>query len=457
MKKIVRLVSSCVLFALLISSFGIFRPIIASAASDIIAETELEKSLTQSKECASFIETNFSRFIYEYNNNLSESDTKCNATFVEGQTTIMITDLNKYGIYLDFDGNNGYVVVTSNYQLFEFEPLGDLEYLKTAEIAYYNSFDKFMYVDVESGSLERYNYTDNSQEYGGVVYDFTSEYENAADPGDENAQALTGDGGIFDIDTYVSSNYPEFVYDSRYIIPGYEWIYQSDNSVYRRITENGRFTEGNCVINATYSMMNDWHNKGRFPWLPTGTIDYSLQVENDPFFDVYSNGTHNGWVVKNNNEISEMASLYMELREYAIEYGYNMESGMQYARIIDMVGRVASSRGFTLNVSRTSSFQAIENQIDNNRACLIAVTNSSTYHNHAMGLYGYVKYTHTTGWWIFTTTETKYFYVVDDGHDYKRDNLERHEYNLNGVISYVTYFDPNTSANPTVSFYYLAD
>ena len=76
-----------------------------------------------------------------------------------------------------------------------------------------------------------------------------------------------------------------------------------------------------------------------------------------------------------------------------------------------------------------------------------------------MGLYGYIEYKYTSGWWIFQTTKNKYFYIVDDGYVYKRnaENADLYRYNFAGVETPVCYFDPNTDANPSLTFFYLGD
>lgn len=150
----------------------------------------------------------------------------------------------------------------------------------------------------------------------------------------------------------------------------------------------------------------------------------------------------------------------MELREYAIDYGYNPDDGMQFKYMVDMAQNVARDHNINISVKQTSSFSTPKQKIDSNLACAISVNGSSRYHNHAMGLYGYVEYTYTSGWWIFSSTKTAYFYVVDDGYVYKRNDATlRSKYvytDSDGTTYPVCYFDPNTSANPSISFTYLA-
>ena len=454
MKKRFRVVSLFMLAVMLVSTLSIFTPIVSSSAEANIIQKDLEDSLINCEQCVEFIENNFSQVIFEYNNAHEDTGLQCNATSIEGQTLILLTDFNRYGIFLDFDGSNGYMLVTEGYTLYEFEPQGDLPYLKGVTLAYYNSFDGFMYLDTETGLLEKYDYVDKTSElYGGLGTEATAEdvlYGAAGQPSDVN-----GDGKIYDIDSYVAAVYPNYVYQDRYIITDYQFIYQDDTSVYKRYSGGKIYTEGNCVINATYSMMNDWYRRGRFQWLPSGTTNYATLVTSDRLYSTYGTGTYNGWTTNSYYTLSHMPTLYLELRDYAIDYGYNPVNGMSSNYIIDMVERVASSRGYTFNMVKTSSFNSnVRYQLDTNHACVISVNGSSTFNNHSMGLFGYVHYTYTSGWWIFATTKDKYFYVVDDGHSYKKGD-SNYSYNFIGVNTPVCYFDPNTSAKPSLSFFYL--
>lgn len=65
-------------------------------------------------EVADFIEDNFDKVVSEYN---LASDTKWNANSIENKFEILIDDINEkyYGEFLDFDGENGYAVVGSDY------------------------------------------------------------------------------------------------------------------------------------------------------------------------------------------------------------------------------------------------------------------------------------------------------------------------------------------------------
>ena len=64
----------------------------------------------------------------------------------------------------------------------------------------------------------------------------------------------------------------------------------------------------------------------------------------------------------------------------------------------------------------------------------LSIQGSSSYGNHGVCLIGYREYSYTTGWWIFETTHYAYFFQIADGRNTKP-----------------VYFDPNTSASPSIS------
>lgn len=406
------------------------------------------------EEVADYIENNLKTMSEEYNkssafssqdtiklSNRSISDNNgFHAESIERTVKVYVLEDSAEAIFLDFDGENGYMLVTADNELYEFETTGELDYLKDIDYAYYSTIDGFVYYDEESDSYERYDsigqedvlfksidtedYTslDNQMAYEGQVSD-------------------AGDGKIYDIDAYVKSRYPDYTYQSGYSISNYEFVYQWDTSVYR--SDDG--SEGNCVINATYSMMNHWRKSGHANKLPDTTVDYSSAVVNDALYSKYGNNSYGSWRTNSATTLSKMPSLYMHIRDYAIGYGYYPDQGMKFSYVDDMANATAKDYGNTaVEAKETSSFSTVKTYLDCGRAGAISVNGSSTFGNHAMGLCGYRVYTYQSGWWIFSSTKTAYFYQVDDGHSYKK-----------GVYTDV-FFDPNTSAKPSLSFVYLS-
>lgn len=429
MKKVV--LSRRLTFAIL------FAVGIIAGLSVIINSTK--KSDESLEEIAAFIQDNLQTLSEEYNKSnevLAQKKAKLSANSdinaaefkaeaIERTVKVHILEDSVEAIYLDFDGDNGYMLVTTDNELYEFETTGELDYLKDIDYAYYSTIDGFVYYDEKMGSYERFEAIGKEdvlcKDYDGQV-------------------GTAGDGKIYDIDAYVKSRYPKYTYQSGYSLSDYEFIYQWDTSIYR--TDND--SEGNCVINATYSMMNHWRNTGRANRLPNTTVDYSSAVTADPFYSKYGNNTYDNWRVNSSSTLSKMPELYMHIRDYAIEYGYYPDQGMKFSYADDIANATAKDYGNTaVEVKETSSFSTAKIYLDYGRSGAISVTGSSTFGNHAMGLYGYRVYTYTTGWWIFKSTKTVYFYQVDDGHSYKK-----------GVYTDV-FFDPNTSAKPSLSFVYL--
>lgn len=432
----------------------ISTPLVSANASNI----DNTVTLYESRKCADFVKENFNEVIANYN--VSFEEEICQASYIEGECTVYIIDEEKFGIYLDFDEDNGYMLISQNFVLYEFEPSGDLPYLKEQEFVFYTAYDKFLYYNEITETYERFTNINTDEE----LYTLADTYVvNPIISSADGQPTDSGDGAIYDIDAYVASMYPNYKYVSRKIIPDYQWVYQWDTSVYQ--SDEG--SEGNCVINATYSMMNDWHRKGIVNGLPTGTIDYRFDVLNDRLYSEFGANTNtaglsmsynltasDSWRTNDESRPSRLPRLYMELREYAIDYGYKPEGGFAFKYVINMAQNVAKDHNISLSVKQSSSFNTPKDRLNNNRACAISVIGSSRYHNHAMGLYGYVEYNYTSGWWIFSSTKTAYFYIVDDGYWYKRRDI-KYNYTADGVNYPVCYFDPNTSAHPSITFAYL--
>ena len=93
---------------------------------------------------ADFIEKNFELFVTEYNNALEDGN-ELKASYCELSIPVYITTLEQAGVYLDFNGDNGYMVIIDNYEVVAFETSGDLDYLKDLDYAYYSIYDGFVY------------------------------------------------------------------------------------------------------------------------------------------------------------------------------------------------------------------------------------------------------------------------------------------------------------------------
>ncbi len=111
------------------------------------------------------------------------------ASEIEYSSLVFLIEDNEYGIYLDFDADNGYAVVTTDKKIYGLEPRGDLEYLRDEREVYYSYIDGFMYVD-ENERLQKYE----KKEYplADDIIDSPAIIENDAPIG-ENVTNTSGD------------------------------------------------------------------------------------------------------------------------------------------------------------------------------------------------------------------------------------------------------------------------
>ena len=117
----------------------------------IITEENIQEYISADCESvANYIVDNLQLFAQEYNNQLDNESLIFEASYCELMLPVYVVSTEQEGIYLDFDGDNGYMVVVDDYLVLAFETSGDLEYLKDVEYTYYSIYDGFLYLD-ESG------------------------------------------------------------------------------------------------------------------------------------------------------------------------------------------------------------------------------------------------------------------------------------------------------------------
>lgn len=69
------------------------------------------------------------------------------ASYCELMIPVYVVSTDQKGVYIDFNDDNGYMVIVDNYSVLAFETSGDLKYLKNLEYTYYSIYDGFLYTD----------------------------------------------------------------------------------------------------------------------------------------------------------------------------------------------------------------------------------------------------------------------------------------------------------------------
>lgn len=372
-----------------------------------------------------------------------ENDSSFNGAYIEDSLMVYVIGDNKFASYLDFDGDNGYMVVSDDYELYEFNTTGDLKYLKDIDFAYYSPSVGFKYLDEQTYDLVCYEDKNES----GKMIKSAKVYA---------GQKEEGDGYIYDINAYVKDRYPNYTYDSGYSVEGHQYVYQGDTSIYLK---NG-YTEGNCTLNAAYSLLNDWRRS--FYNLPSSkdTIIYKPDTMEPNHNAILSNG----WIVNNGTvsskwadgyltekRINKVPKLYYEIRQLVYERNYDYDVGdgfivgLNHQNIKYLLTFALNKYSYTPYIRNAGNdFTTMEFFFNfNHKAQFLSVSNSSSYKNHSMVCLGFKKYTYKSGWWIFSSTKSAYFLNVDDGHSIS-------EYNSGKTI----WYDPNGSGSSGETLYF---
>lgn len=402
-------------FFILMISFLLLL-VIAGGNKVSAKETSLNGQCTQ---ILNYLTKNIDEFQYQYNLTLNQQEEQLDINGFEGYSLIYILDNDSYGIYIDFNDNQGYILLSFDFIIYELCTSGDLDYLKNVSFAYYYSADGFLYKTEQS--YERYN---RQSSLSTQLYSSSS-----------NGVA---DGMITNIDSYVASNYSNYTYVQTVDkVQNYYPTPQFKTSYYVNVVSGKVYPEGNCALNAMYNVLNSWQKNGVVPNIPSDreTVDWLSTIEQDKLYTEFGMGQPgNGdyWTVNRDYAYNPMPALYDRIRTYAIvNYKYNPNNtGLSMDQCTETINYVPHHFYYTDFEPLTSSaFYDVTSRLSDGKAIFLYCNNSQTYGNHAMCVIGYREYSYKTGWWVFQQTKSAYFYLVDDGHS-------------NSAV----YFDPNRSA-----------
>lgn len=458
--KIMRIKCHLAITLLLVATlFG--TSIMSVSATEVNAYAE--SSIDKCEEILAFVENNFDTFVDEYNKTV-EDEERLNATSIEYSSFVDLLEDDSYGLYIDFNGNNGYAVITSELNIYELETKGDYKSLKNNDLCY-SRFDGFVYKD--SQGIYQKVFTENHSGLNMSPYRNDNVADSsAAYPG----QSAAGDGEIESakIGEYISARYPDYTYKDKRenLASDFDFARQTNTSYYvKKECEadgtdlDGTFwSEGNCALNAMFNIMRNWSKKSKISSIAhSATTDIRTTITSDVLYPEWgsyivrtttssSGGAKSGgdeivgyyyWRPNYSTSLRVMPNLYTNIRAYAIsQYGYTPESGYYASNVPDTLEYVARTNyGITIDVTHTSTISTAISSLDSGKAVYLSINNSSTYGNHGVALIGYQEYSYTTGWWIFSQTHYVYFYQVADGWN-----------------DTAMYFDPNTDAAPSISF-----
>lgn len=378
-------------------------------------------------------EDNLPTFIAEYNTMLSDEDEPFNATYIESTKLIRLVEDNNYAVLIDFDGGNGYLVLTGDNIIYGFETDGDAADLLTQDELFYSYYDGFLYKN-ELGILQELGSSSvrNNDSYSG--------------------QTGNGDGAIFDLPSYVAARYPGYTLD--YIVNYLDFDFycgtQQDLSYYQLrqknasgAWDNSYTPEGNCSLVAMYNVMRNWAQNGFINIPYTTKVNIFPTITSDPLYNTYgrgiefiSDGITYKWETSTSTTLQFVPDVYIKLRNFAINnYGYTPISGFLANNAPATMQTVAAQYGENLSISFTNLTADALASLDQDLAVYMSINGSSSYGDHAVAAMGYTRYKRQTTIGGFTSTDYLYFYEIADG-----------------IRKVPQYFDPNTSANPSISY-----
>lgn len=257
--------------------------------------------------------------------------------------------------------------------------------------------------------------------------------------------------------SYLSSS-PLFItgYESQKFIRGYKWIDQLDTSFYhqRKILDStgetiGSLSEPNCVLNATFSVLYNlprisspsgtfWHydfnlyqagcltsvnltnpKDSLYDSLGVGrTISTGVTEYNQPYTVRYYPNNGQSASFPDGHVLDRMPAGYPVLRQTAINLGYSGEGSFAYWNFPNLLESLNSAYSVNIDGLRWQSQETVASNIDYGIPSVIGVMGSPRFGDHAMAVYGYVKYYER----VYTSqgaynTISKYFWAVDTGHD----------------------------------------
>ena len=182
-----------ILLLLTMSILGAFTIGLQASASTEEPETKVE-------EMAEYIGNHLSELKSAYN---SENGSSFHANRVESYGSVYIVDAKEDGFYIDFDGENGYLVSTFSLELYALEVEGDISYLEGIGSISYSVLDGFLYNDGTT-----YHKCNGIEPYSqkALVYGYAGQ------------SSIGGEAGIYNFDLYMSDRYPSYKLEETHTI-----------------------------------------------------------------------------------------------------------------------------------------------------------------------------------------------------------------------------------------------
>ncbi len=301
-------------------------------------------------------------------------------------------------VYVDFNGNFGYMIMSEDYYIYAYKSEGDIELFKDKEELYYSVTDGFGYKD-ENCSFISYD-LEETQADKTRVYEYIEEYFNY----------VSQDGSLGDTDEYVRKQYGDgYKLASQAKLDSYDYTTQMSTSVYKAVVKDGYYaSEGNCSLQSIYSMLSYYQKRAgnkipvKYAALPSRHATSKIYATEDPFFDEFKDDE--SYKIEGYNRKTgkctgfKVPTLYKTIRTFCIEnYGYKT-GGTKPDNFKYIVKNVFD----TYNIKPTEltehidfkTFQSVVvPHIKKGLPVLWSMSVSSTYGSHTAVITGYKIYT----------------------------------------------------------------
>ena len=447
----------------LVSVIGVMAEKPSVARADYVAEEKATEAVWCVSDCEKLSATlsdDLGVLVGDYNKHES-SDSVWQADSIEFTKPVYLLDDKEYGLYVDFDGDNGYGVFTKNKRIYGMETEGDLEYLReTTGDVYFNHADGFLYMDAD-GDLHKFDEPEieddvlicsprqSKEAKSEVKFNTATNYSSVQDG------LRDGEISLDDFENYIKTNYSKYDKSYSYInlSNSFSCSEQWDTSYYQlnytdlNWKENGYVSsEGNCMLNAAFNAMRNWGSR-HLVSLPYSAVN-SVNILSDAYYDYVTSG-YIFWVpsprdsnhrcyrlTANLTALGKMPVLYSAIRNHAVSRGY-IAYGYEDNNLTVTMNHVLSTYGNDATVKLTTAAYTAFDNIEANRSCVMGIEGSATYGNHGVAVMGYYHYYRETQLSDYYKMESKYFYLIADG------------WNNEPVI-----FDPNVGS-PKLNFWYL--
>ena len=282
----------------------------------------------------------------------------------------------KQAYFIDIVGENGYLIVDSENNLYQFQVSGDYPQLLDAENVFYSPYDGLIYT------------------YKGKQHMVTGSLQIIL-PKRERLTAFVGqrtpgDGDIYQPQSYVADRYGTgYSVAYAYSLRNFDYATQGDTSIYFR--GRGSRSEGNCTLTAMYNALNYISSTHMGGTLPTSRNITQVDAKKDAFYAKYS--SDRTYVIDTPKVLPE---LYANIRAYAISaHGYEVEALTQL-EVEDVMNHMLTEYGSSLkakNYYDASYYHQVLEPVSHDLPVLNNVTTSSTYGSHSMVVTGYQIYT----------------------------------------------------------------